>query len=94
MGMLLLPGSAGAQDQAPGFPRVDSIAVEGNTRLSTSQIATAAGIVVGTEVTFRDVQRAIRTLFATGQFDSVRVEQRDAAGRVQWLRLGGRLYAP
>lgn len=82
MGMLLLPGSAGAQDQAPGFPRVDSIAVEGNTRLSTSQIATAAGIVVGTEVTFRDVQRAIRTLFATGQFDSVRVEQRDAAGRV------------
>ena len=33
-------------------------------------------------MTFRDVQRAIRTLFATGQFDSVRVEQREADGRV------------
>lgn len=56
--------------------------VEGNARLSSEQIATAAGIVLGTEVTFRDVQRAIRTLFATGQFDSVRVEQREAEGRV------------
>jgi outer membrane protein insertion porin family len=73
-----------AQDQpgAPGFPRVDSIVVEGNARLSSEQIALAAGIVLGTEVTFRDVQRAIRTLFATGQFDSVRVEQREALGSV------------
>lgn len=80
--LFLGSGTLGAQDQAPGFPRVDSIAVEGHSRLSASQIATAAGIVVGTEVTFRDVQRAIRTLFATGQFDSVRVEQRESVGRV------------
>lgn len=79
---MLGPATVRAQDQAPTFPRVDSIAVDGNARLSASQIATAAGIVLGTEVTFRDVQRAIRTLFATGQFDSVRVEQREAAGRV------------
>ncbi|HPF62431.1 MAG TPA: outer membrane protein assembly factor BamA [Gemmatimonadales bacterium] len=72
-----------AQDQAaPQFPRVDSITVEGNSRLTSEQIATAAGIVLGTEVTFRDVQRAIRTLFATGQFDDVRIEQREAEGRV------------
>ncbi len=74
-----------AQDQPAqpqSFPRVDSITVEGNARLSSEQIATAAGIVLGTEVTFRDVQRSIRSLFATGQFDSVRVEQRTADGKV------------
>lgn len=67
---------------APNFPRVDSIAVEGNARLSSEQIASSAGIVLGTEVTFRDIQRAIRTLFATGQFDDVRVEQRTDSARV------------
>ena len=76
------PVAAQDVDGVPSFPRVDSIVVEGNTRLSGNQISAAAGIVLGTEVTFRDVQRAIRTLFTTGQFDSVRVEQRDAPGKV------------
>jgi outer membrane protein insertion porin family len=72
-----------AQDAAPiTFPTVDSITVEGNARLSSQQITAVAGIVLGTEVTFRDVQRAIRTLFATGQFDDIRVEQRTVAGKV------------
>ena len=79
---MLVSSPAAAQDTPPNFPRVDSIMVEGNSRLTGSQIASAAGIVLGTEVTFRDVQRAIRTLFATGQFDSVRVEQREIPGRV------------
>jgi outer membrane protein insertion porin family len=56
--------------------------VEGNARLTSEQIGTAAGIVLGTEVTFRDVQRAIRTLYSTRQFDDVRIEQRAADGQV------------
>lgn len=79
--VLVLPRLS-AQDAAPVFPRVDSITVEGNTRLSNNQIAAAAGIVLGTEVTFRDVQRAVRVLYATGQFDSVQVVQRDEPGKV------------
>src|SRR5690606_19861231 len=83
MPMLALPRVVEAQDQQPqSFPRVDSIAVEGNTRLSASQVTSRLGIVLGTEVTFRDVQRAIRALYATGQFDTVRVEQRDVPGKV------------
>ncbi len=76
------PAVAQDVEGVPTFPRVDSIAVDGNSRLSSSQITAAAGIVLGTEVTFRDVQRAIRTLYSTGQFDSVRVEQREMPGRV------------
>lgn len=80
---LAIPRVAAAQDpEGPSFPRVDSIAVEGNTRLTASQITSRVGIVLGTEVTFRDVQRAIRGLYSTGQFDSVRVEQREMPGRV------------
>ncbi|HET9065784.1 MAG TPA: outer membrane protein assembly factor BamA [Gemmatimonadales bacterium] len=81
-GVAVAPLAAQDQEAAPTFPRVDSIAVEGNARLSSEQIASFAGIVLGTEVTFRDVQRAIKTLFATGQFDDVRIEQRAEASRV------------
>ncbi|HRP07754.1 MAG TPA: outer membrane protein assembly factor BamA, partial [Gemmatimonadales bacterium] len=80
---LVAPRTMVAQDQQPpAFPTVDSIAVEGNARLTETQITSRVGIVLGTEVTFRDVQRAIRALYATGQFDSVRVEQRDIPGKV------------
>ena len=65
--------------QQVGVPRVDSIVVEGNARLTSDQITSAAGIVLGTEVTYRDIQRAIRTLYGTGQFDDVSTEQRQSA---------------
>lgn len=76
------PLVAQGQGAPTNFPQVDSITVEGNSRLTSSQIATAAGIVLHTEVTFRDVQRAIQTLFATGQFDDVEIGQRGEAGKV------------
>jgi outer membrane protein insertion porin family len=71
-----------AQDALPEPPQVDSIAVEGNSRLTTDQIASAAGIVLGTRVTYRDIQRAIRILYGTGQFDDVRVESRESEGKL------------
>ncbi len=58
-----------------GVP-VDSVVVEGNRRVSADQIIQTSGIVLFQPANYRVVQRAIQALFATGQFDDVRVEQR------------------
>src|SRR5687768_9045084 len=81
-GLLLrgLPAALLAQEPAP--PAVDSIAVDGNRRLTASQIIGTSGIIVRQPVNYRDIQRAITSLFRTGQFDDVVVEQRNAGGRL------------
>ncbi len=58
------PGNQGA---------VDSIAVEGNQRVTRQSIVTTAGIPLGTPIGYRDIQRAIKALFATSEFDDVDV---------------------
>ncbi len=78
---LLLGGPAALVAQEPeqeptAPPIVDSIVVEGNSRLTPSQIIGTAGLVVRQPVNYRDIQRAITNLFRTGQFDDVVVEQR------------------
>ncbi|HZB28408.1 MAG TPA: outer membrane protein assembly factor BamA, partial [Gemmatimonadales bacterium] len=79
---LLLGGQAvlAAQDVAP--PSVDSIVVQGNQRLTSSQILGSAGIVAHQPINYRDIQRAITSLFRTGQFDDVMVEQRNVGQRL------------
>lgn len=71
-----------AGQDVPAPPPVDSIAVEGNTRLTAAQVVGTAGIVRGTSVNYRDIQRAVGALYRTGQFDDVTVEQRDADGKI------------
>ncbi len=61
---------------------VDSITVEGEQRLTDAQVIGTAGIAVGQAVNYRDIQRAVRALFETGQFDDVRVEQREAGEKL------------
>jgi outer membrane protein insertion porin family len=61
-------------------PPVDSLVVEGNVRLTASQVLGSAGLVLHQPVTYRDIQRAITSLYQTGQFDDVRVEQRESGG--------------
>ena len=56
--------------------------MEGNQRLSSSQIIGTSGIIVHQPVNYRDIQRAITSLFRTGQFDDVLVEQRSVGGRL------------
>ena len=63
-------------------PIVDTIMVEGNVRLTQSQIVGTAGLVAHQPVNYRDIQRAIGNLFRTGQFDDVLVEQRTAGSRL------------
>ncbi|MBW8772520.1 MAG: hypothetical protein JF590_04405, partial [Gemmatimonadetes bacterium] len=69
------PEAAPAAPQA--IPPLDSLVVEGQHRLTSTQILGTAGLVVGQTVGYRDIQRAISALFKTGQFDDVRVEQRE-----------------
>lgn len=61
---------------------VDSVAVEGNDRLTAAQVIGTARLVTGIPINYRDIQRAITNLIRTGQFDDVVVEQRGGVGRV------------
>ncbi len=61
---------------------VDSVAVQGNVRLTDAQIIGTAGLVTGIPINYRDIQRAITNLVRTGQFDDVIVEQRGGLGLV------------
>ncbi len=57
-------------------PQVDSIEVVGNVRVETPTILNAVGIPLNTPLTFRDLQRGIRSLYQLGQFNDVRIGQR------------------
>lgn len=63
-------GAAELQPTAPCV-RPDSIAVQGASRVPASRVLTDAGVVVGDTLNYRVVQRAIRNLYATGQFTDV-----------------------
>ena len=51
----------------------DSIAVAGNVRVEETRIRGTAGLAPKTALSSTDVQRAIKSLFATKEFDDVRV---------------------
>lgn len=51
----------------------DSITVRGNSRVSAASIRSDAQLSAGTQLNFRGVQRAIRGVYATGQFSDVRL---------------------
>ena len=72
----LLIGAGNASAQEAVSPPVDSIIVTGAVRNTSRQVISFSGIQVGQPATNRGVQRAIQGLFATGQFDDVRVDQR------------------
>lgn len=66
--------SARAQDTVPGACTTpDTVVVAGNARVSDAIIRAAAGLTPGTTLNYRDIQRAIKAVFATGQFDDVQV---------------------
>jgi outer membrane protein insertion porin family len=81
-GLLLFGAPAALVAQEPAPPAVDSITVEGNSRLKAPQIVGTSGIITHQPINYRDIQRAITALFRTGQFDDVEVEQRNLGGRL------------
>ena len=71
---LVVPAGAAAQDNAPSLCSVpDSIVVRGNSRMSEESIRSASGIQQGDTLNFVSIRAAIRDLYATEQFDDVRI---------------------
>jgi len=60
---------------------IDSIDVVGASRVGRAQILSLAGIPLGQEITYRDVQRALGTLYGSGQFEDIQVSQGEVDGR-------------
>ncbi len=73
--VLCLPLSrAMAQQEGPGACALpDSIVVEGNLRITNDQILSDAEMATGVALNFKVVQRAIKALYATGNFSDVQV---------------------
>ena len=71
-----------AQDTPLGTCAVpDSIAIRGNEHTDEATIRGDAGLVAGANLNYRDVQRALRAVFATGQFDDAKIECTPASGQ-------------
>ncbi|MFP5355780.1 MAG: POTRA domain-containing protein, partial [Gemmatimonadota bacterium] len=71
----LVARGASAQDAATQgrCTTPDSIAVRGNKRVGTADVLGEAGLLAGTQLNYKAVQRAIRALYQTGQFQRVSV---------------------
>lgn len=83
VGALLALGLAGvpvfAQQQPDSTPQggrcatPDTVIVTGNSRVDTATIRGALGFTPHATLNYRDVQRAIKALFSTGDFEDVQV---------------------
>ncbi len=83
--VVLAPRLARAQGEAPSVAAAavapDSIVVIGLRRVDRKQAIEQSGLAPGKALGYRDVQRAIQALYATGQYDDVRVAQDTVGGR-------------
>ena len=74
------PAPAAAQQpqagQPPTPPVVDSVEVVGVRRNTREMVLNAAALPLHAQIGYRDLQRAVRALYATGQFDDVVVGRR------------------
>lgn len=76
LALAALPSYAHAQDTTAVAGRCatpDTITVAGNSRVDEATVRGTIGIVPRTALNYRDVQRAVKALYATGNYDDVRV---------------------
>jgi len=60
-----------------GIVSVDTVIVEGaSQRIQDQSVSAIFGIQAGSEITYRDIQRGIKALYATGQFSNIVVRAR------------------
>lgn len=62
-----------AATPAPRCATPDTIVVKGNTRTDETTIRGTMGLLPRTTLNYRDVQRAVKALYATGNYDDVKV---------------------
>ena len=79
--VVLLVGPGIARAQRGGLPAPDTVIVQGNRRVTTANVLLNAGILAGRPISFRDLQRSIQALYATGQYDDVQVSEDEVDGR-------------
>ncbi len=72
--------SAQAQPARTGPQRVDSVLVQGNSRVEAASVVAIFGVSPGSFVTGREIQRGIKQLFTSQQFEDVRVRARGTDG--------------
>lgn len=80
LGVLAGPGVLRAQQPEDGRCQTpDSIAVAGNSRVPASTVLSDAGLKAKTTLSYPAIQRAIRGVYESGQFDDVSLSCRLAA---------------
>ena len=63
-----------AQETAPGACSTpEAISIVGNSRVDSAAVRSSAGLSTGTQLAVKDIQNAIKALYATGQFDDVQI---------------------
>ena len=83
-GVTLAATAAPVRAQNPGagsLVRVDSIAARGNVRLAEQAVTGVAGVQPGSLNSGYDIQRAIKNLWATGQYEDIAVSVDGSSGR-------------
>jgi len=70
--LVLIAVPAKAQERMAPCVQPDSVVVRGNKRMSLATIRADAGVTRGDTLNYRVLQRALRNLYATGQFDDLR----------------------
>ena len=68
----VVPGVLSAQDVTSGrCASPDSIAVRGNRRVDYGSVIATTALVPGTQLNYRILQRSLRDLYETGNFENV-----------------------
>ena len=77
----LVPALLAAQQLDPAAGTfVDSITVEGNVRLTGEEILAELGLQPRTTISFRDIQTALKALWATGQYRDYSISAQGGQG--------------
>lgn len=76
---------ATAHAQEPGRPDqttvIDSVIVTGTERTTDQAVLSWANVPIGESVSYRALQRAMQSLYETGQFSNIRFHQASVDGR-------------
>jgi outer membrane protein insertion porin family len=73
LALVVASSTAFAQDTSGPCAAPAAVAVRGNHRVDEATIRNDAGIAPRARLNYREVQRAVKALYATGQFDDVQV---------------------